>query len=160
MENKDLPPSYEAAVGILDSSKLPRYTRRSAGRFHPYKRQYRRLVDDADRFSVSINFSSLFACLMPFSKNILDDEYVSLNAPPAQAPGKHRFPSFLPADSERVEQMLDLKHVIQLEKLVGDLWFCIYALLSSFPLPFFFSASLSRILTLTMIPFKCHIPFS
>jgi hypothetical protein len=61
----------------------------------------------------------LFACLMPFLKNILDDEYVPRQA--AQAPGKRRFPSFLPADSERVGQMLDLKHVIQLEKLVSDL---------------------------------------
>jgi hypothetical protein len=47
--------------------------------------------------------------------------------------------------------MLDLKHVIQL-KLAGNLQFCIYAPFS-FPLPFF-SSSLSKILTLSMIPFK------
>jgi hypothetical protein len=49
-------PSYEAAVGALDSTKLPSYRRTFSARFHPYKRPTMKNVDERDRFSVSPAF--------------------------------------------------------------------------------------------------------
>src|SRR5260370_507246 len=100
----DLPPLYEAAVGILDSSKLPSYKQRSAVRFHSYKRRIGHNMKR--RYSVSLVIPSIFTYLKLSKNTIFDDEDVFLNVPAAQAPGKHRFPSFFPTNSER-EQMVE-----------------------------------------------------
>lgn len=52
----DFLPSYEAVVGILDSSRLPSYKRSYAARFHPYRRPTFQTVDEGNQFLVSMTF--------------------------------------------------------------------------------------------------------
>ena len=61
----DFLPSYEAAVGVVDSSRLPSYKRSYAARFHPYRRPTFQTVDEGDRFLVSMTFFTYLFCTNP-----------------------------------------------------------------------------------------------
>lgn len=58
-------PSYEAAMDILDSTKLPRYRQAFSARFHPYRRPSLKITDERDRLFVSRTF------LIPFARGPL-----------------------------------------------------------------------------------------
>lgn len=49
-------PSYEAAMDILDTTKLPRYRRTFSARFHPYRRPRLKNFDERDRLFVSFSY--------------------------------------------------------------------------------------------------------
>jgi len=92
---QDILPSYEAAVGALDNTKLPSYRRNFAARFHPYKRPILKNVDERERFL----------------NTVLDDEYIPLNVPTARRrrPGSLQMAN----EAEETQRLRELESRVQ-----------------------------------------------
>jgi hypothetical protein len=66
-QDEDALPSYEIAVGVKDSARLPSYRRTLSTRFHPYKRPALKNIDDPLFVSITILKSFDIAVVQDFS---------------------------------------------------------------------------------------------